>query len=118
MNYESPGETSNRTMMKAVEILNRNGMDFFEMFANRKGISYCDRNRCITKCRVLYQREDLKEMPCPGDLLQARWEFYTKNMGYPVAKAKSMLAKIDASFESAGAVKTEVGSLLTDIGNE
>lgn len=101
MKYESDGKVPNYILLKAVDKLNLYGTNIFEMYCNENNISFCDRNRCIAKCRILYQRADLKEMLCPDNLIQDRWEFYTKQLGYSTEKAKKMLAQIDTARQPA-----------------
>jgi hypothetical protein len=98
MNYESENKLPNYVLTKAVSKLNTYGMDVFEMFCDEANIDFCDRNRCIAKCKMAYGREDLQEMACPDNLIQERWLFYTKKLSYNPKKAKAMLDLIDESY--------------------
>jgi len=82
---------------KGVDKLIKYGFDTFELFADECGMSFCDRNRVIAKCRIITGDQKYKEMPCPDDLKAARWEFYTKKMGYDNGKARDMLSKVDSA---------------------
>ena len=86
-------------LQRAVDKLNTYGMDIFEMFCNENDISFCDRNRCIAKCKIAYGRDDLKEMPCPDNMKQERLRWYTKEYGFSEKKAMELFKKIDASYE-------------------
>jgi hypothetical protein len=77
MKYES-FDTQIYVLGKAAGKLAQYGMDVFEMYANEQDMSFCDRNRAIVKCKMAYNKPDLREIPCPNNLQRERLEFYTK----------------------------------------
>jgi hypothetical protein len=97
MKYEN-GQIPNFVLNKAVNKLNTYGYEVFEMFANEVDMSFCDRNRCIAKCKISYGRSDLREMACPDELKRDRWDYYLKVLKYPTKKAKKLLDLIDKSY--------------------
>lgn len=99
MKYENL-DTQVYLLQKAVDKLNTYGMDVFEMFCNENDISYCDRNRCIAKCKFSYNRTDLKEIGCPGDLKQERLMHYKRKYKYGDKQAIELLKKVDTSYEN------------------
>ena len=101
MNYESDGRVPNSILIRAADKLHLYGQDIFDMFCNEHDISFADRNRAIAKCKVLYQRSDLREMPCPDNLIGQRWQFYTRQLKYSTEKATKMLALIDKAIGAA-----------------
>ena len=98
MIYESTEKVGNFILQKAVDKLQHYGMDVLKMYADEVGLSFCDRNRCIAKCKMAYGRQDLSEMACPDELIQVRWAYYTKTMRYTPKKAKKILKIIDDSY--------------------
>ena len=100
MKYEDETPKPNFVLQKAVEKLNTYGMDILKMYADEVGLSFCDRNRCISKCKIVYGRTDLVEMACPDELKRDRWEHYTKIMRFSTRKAKRLLDLIDKSYEN------------------
>jgi len=109
MKYES--ETNRYILDKAVDKLNHFGMDIFEMFCNENNIAFCDRNRCIAKCKIAYGKENITELSLPDNLKQERWEWYTIKLRYHPKKAKELLEKIDRSYEKQFIPKVNVKTL-------
>jgi len=85
-------------LQKGVKKLIKYGMDTFDLYADEINMSYCDRNRVIGKCKISYGK-DLKEMPCPKELIGERWNFYTKTMGYSNEKAREIINRVGASTD-------------------
>lgn len=100
MKYESMTPANNRALTKAVDTLNNYGMQIFENHCDHHQISYCDRNRCIAKCKFLYNRDDLMEIPIPDNLKQERWNHYTRICMYPTKKARQLIAAVDESHKN------------------
>jgi hypothetical protein len=100
MKYESEKMPPAYILDKAVRKLNQYGMDVFEMFCDEANLSYCDRNRVISKCRLAYGRDDIFEMPIPENLKNERWRFYTRKLGYSKDKALKILKLIDDSYNN------------------
>lgn len=99
MHYESLKPIEAKVFRDAVDILNEYGWDIFDKHCNENDMSYCDMNRCIAKCKVLYNRPDLHERPIPDNLKQARWEHYTKVCRYDKNHAIELLKRIDQSHK-------------------
>lgn len=100
MHYESRGPFNHKILQKAVDILNEFGMTIFENHCDKNEVSYCDRNRCIAKCKILYKRDDLMEIPIPDNLKMYRWNFYTQYCQYSTRRAGKLLKAVDASHEN------------------
>ena len=86
-------------LQKGLSKLMQYGLATFEMFADEVGLSYCDRNRVIGKARIA-GKGDYVEQPCPRELKNERWLFYTQTCGYSNEKAKKAIAIIDASYKN------------------
>ncbi|OEU68425.1 MAG: hypothetical protein BBJ57_02350 [Desulfobacterales bacterium PC51MH44] len=108
---------------RGVQKLVKYGMDTFEMYADEIDMSYCDRNRVIAKCIKAYGKTELKEIPCLKNVIGERWEYYTydkaeprkKTMHYKTEKARELLKRIDASYNSPF-VPGDITSLARRIG--
>ena len=87
-------------LQKALDKLIKYGMPTFTKFCDEVDLSYCDRNRVISKARVAYKKTEFSELPCPKELLGERWKFYTYGCGYSNEKATKMLSDIDNSYRS------------------
>lgn len=87
-------------MSKAVDILNGYGFKTFDNFCATHDFSFCDINRCIAKCKVLYNRGDLNERPLPDRMKQERWHFYINVFKYEPRKARELLKAIDLSYQN------------------
>ena len=111
MKYESVEKHSNFILQRAVDKLQHYGMDVFEMFANEVDMSFCDRNRCISKCKISFGRSDLLEMACPDELKRERWDHYTRTMKYSTNKARKLLDLIDKSYENQFIPRVDPGKL-------
>ena len=109
MKYES--ETNRYILDKAVDKLNHFGMDIFEMFCNENDIAFCDRNRCIAKCKVAYGKTNVMEMSLPDSMKQERWEWYTIKLRYHPKKAKDLLDRIDESYKNQFTPNVRVATL-------
>jgi len=115
MRYEN-FEVEAYKLQIGVSKLMKYGMDIFELYADEVGMSYCDRNRVIGKCKISHGKTELKEMPCPKQLVGERWEFYTKVMGYSNEKTRETIKRVDASFLNEFSGKYDVTSLARGIG--
>lgn len=113
MEYESNNTISNYQLEKAVAKLNEFGQDVFDMYANEQDLSFCDRNRCIAKCRIAYNRDDMQEMACPDNLKHERWEHYTKTLRYSTKKAMKLLYAIDQSYDNQFIPKLDTKTLTS-----
>ena len=87
-------------LQKGVDKLVKYGMSTFGFYADEVGMSYCDRNRVIGKCKRAYGQTDLKELACPKNLIGERWTYYTKELKYTDEKAREILKFIDSSYEN------------------
>jgi len=97
MEYESTTPVSNWLLQTAVDKLNKYGMGTFKLYAEENDLSYCDRNRCIAKCKMAYGKEDLKELKCPDRLKEDRWKFYTETLRMHPNNASELLHRIEQS---------------------
>jgi hypothetical protein len=97
-----------------VEKLLKYGMSTFKSYADEINMSFCDRNRVISKCIVAHGKKELNEMVCPKNLIGERWNFFTKTMGYSNEKAREVSARLDSSFKSRG--KYDITKLAQGIG--
>jgi len=116
MQYETMNQIRNYDLQKAVNILNEYGQDIFDGFCHEKDFSYCDINRCIAKCKILFNRDDLAERPIPDNLKQARWHHYTKIARYPDKKAAKLLRAIDESYKNQFDAKFDLKFFANRIG--
>ena len=116
MEYESEKAPSNYVLSKAVDKLDKYGQDVFDMYCDENDISFCDRNRCIAKCKMINNRDDLQEMACPDQLRGARWDHYTKVLGYHPKKARELLYAIDSSYGDQFTPRLNAGALVSNIG--
>ena len=105
-------------LQRAVDKLNTYGMDIFEMFCNENDISYCDRNRCIAKCKIAFGRTDLKEMSCPDDMKNERLRWYKNEYRYSEKKAMELLKKIDSSYENQFVPRVDAERIASKIAKE
>jgi len=87
------------------------GIDTFDYYCDEVDLSYCDRNRVLGKARLAYRKDEYLERPCPKELLDQRWKFYTKTCGYSNEKARRMLAEIDKLYESQQDFRPNIKSL-------
>jgi hypothetical protein len=110
MKYEN-FEVGVNKLQKGVDKLLTYGMDTLELYSNEVDISFCDRNRIISKCIVAYGKKELNELPCPKNLIGERWKFFTKTMGYTDKKAREVIGRADLSFNSA-----DINKLVGNIG--
>ena len=115
MKYEDETPKPNFVLQKAVEKLNTYGMDILKMYADEVGLSFCDRNRCISKCKIVYGRTDLAEMACPDELTQDRWAYYTREMRYSPEKARRILKLIDDSYNNQFIPRVDAKKMAKDI---
>ena len=90
--------TGMHILHKGVQKLLQYGMSTFEIFADESHISFCDRNRIIAKCRLVAPDKQLRELPCPRDLVGSRWNCYNK-MGYSEAESRDMIKRSDDYFK-------------------
>jgi len=86
-------------LTKGLEKLIKYGMDTFILFADEVDMAFCDRNRIIAKAKLITQKP-YNEIACPKNLISARWEWYTKNLGFKEDKARELLKRIDKSYEN------------------
>jgi hypothetical protein len=110
MKYEN-FEVGVYDLQRGVDKLLTYGMDTLELFSDENDISFCDRNRIISKCIVAHGKKELSELPCPKNLIGERWKFFTKTMGYTNEKAREIIARTDLSFNSA-----DISKLVGGIG--
>ena len=85
---------------RGVEKLLKYGMPTFELYADEVGLSYCDRNRVIAKCKILKPNGDFRELECPKNMHGKRWNYYTKAMRYSEDATRDLTRRIDQSFKS------------------
>ena len=74
------------------------GIDTFELYADEIDMSYCDRNRVISKARMAYGKIDLKEIPCPPEMRQSRWDCYSNMFKYDRNKGLDLIKGIDSAY--------------------
>lgn len=108
-------QTPTYLLSRGVEKLLKYGMATFTQYSDEANISFCDRNRIIAKCRTV-GKEGLKELPCPPELKQERWEHYTKRLKYSDDKARELLRQIDEFYKSEFNGKYDVNRLVAGIG--
>jgi hypothetical protein len=94
MKYENFGVKVSELQAGVYKLL-KYGMDTFELYADEIGMSFCDRNRVISKGIVAHGKKELRELPCPKQLIGERWNFYTKTMGYSNEKSREAIKRID-----------------------
>ena len=90
MRYETMNRANNHLMSKAVENLNDYGYEIFDNFCSNNDFSFCDINRCIAKCKMAHNRDDLQEYELPDNLKQQRWHHYTHICRYDQNKARQL----------------------------
>lgn len=109
------GRANNHYLSKAVDVLNQFGTQIFDKFCSDHDFSFCDTNRCIAKCKFLYNRDDLNEYPLPNRLKQARWHHYTVICRYHPDKARRLLKAIDESYENQFTPKFDSGEITRGV---
>jgi hypothetical protein len=114
MNYENLRVEVYKLQI-GVDKLLKYGMDTFEIYADEINMSFCDRNRVISKCIIAYGKKELNELPCPKNLIGERWEYYTKTMRHTPEKARELLKRIDISY-NAPFIPSDVSRLVGGIG--
>lgn len=115
MQYETMSRANNHKLSKAVEILNQFGHAIFDKYCHENDFSYCDTNRCIAKCKFLYNRDDLHEYKIPDRLKQARWRHYVHICQYDTQKARELLRAIDESYENQFIPKLDKENIIDGI---
>lgn len=113
MKYETEIPIPTYILNKGVHKLLQYGMDVFEMFADEAGLSFCDRNRVISKCRLAYGRLDLREVPCPDSLKSDRWNFYTRHLNYSQDKARELIKRTDKSYQTPFVPRMNIDKVAT-----
>lgn len=117
MRYINEIPVNNFILSRAMDILNDNGFESFKRYANQYDFSYVDRNHVIERCRVIYNRNDIKPLPILESLKNERWEYYTKKLGYGPHKAHELLERIDKTYANyKHNPKFDQKTILSDIG--
>ena len=85
-------------LQRGVDKLIKYGMPTFMKYAQEAGLSYCDINRIIGKSRMAGGKTELKEIPCPPEMRQKRWECYTDIYCYSENDARQLIKLIDSTY--------------------
>ena len=99
MKYISDKKIGNHILQRAVDKLHFVGSEAFHLFCDEEDVSFVDRNRCISKCKIVFG-DKIQEMQLPDELKNERWQYYIKEMRYHPNKAKKILNLIDKSYEN------------------
>ena len=105
-------------MQSGADKLLKYGMATFMQYAEESGLSYCDINRIISTARISSGASDLKEIPCPPELRQRRFNHYTKNYRYTVKETQKIIKDLDSVYYGDQPIPevSDIASLTRGIG--